>query len=46
VNRDLIEEASELIDNINNGGRVDFVWVPRAQNEDADRLANEACDNQ
>ncbi|KAJ7853754.1 ribonuclease H-like domain-containing protein [Mycena leptocephala] len=46
VNRDLIEEASELIDNINNGGRVDFVWVPRAQNGDADKLANEACDNQ
>ncbi|KAJ6486774.1 hypothetical protein C8R45DRAFT_995838 [Mycena sanguinolenta] len=41
MNRDLIEEASNLIDQINEGGRVDFVWVPRAQNEDADRLANQ-----
>ncbi|KAF8189959.1 putative ribonuclease H1 [Mycena galopus ATCC 62051] len=46
VNRDLIEEASDMIDQINDGGRVDFVWIPREQNGDADRLANEACDNQ
>ncbi|KAJ6571846.1 ribonuclease H1 [Mycena capillaripes] len=46
VNRDLIERASDMIDEIHNGGRVDFVWVPREQNEEADRLANEACDCQ
>ncbi|KAJ7241010.1 ribonuclease H-like domain-containing protein [Mycena haematopus] len=46
VNRDLIEEASDMIDEINDGGRVDFKWVPRAENEEADRLANEACDEQ
>jgi ribonuclease HI len=44
ANRDLIEEASDMIDGIKNGGRVDFVWVPREQNVEADRLANEACD--
>ncbi|KAJ7039903.1 ribonuclease H-like domain-containing protein [Mycena alexandri] len=46
VNRDLIERASELIDEINDGGRVDFVWIPREENEEADNLANEACDEQ
>ncbi|KAJ6590482.1 ribonuclease H-like domain-containing protein [Mycena vulgaris] len=45
-NRDLIEEASDLMDDITNGGQVDFVWVPREENREADRLANEACDQQ
>ncbi|KAJ7442491.1 ribonuclease H-like domain-containing protein [Mycena galericulata] len=44
ANRELIEEASDLMDDINNGGRVDFVWVPREENENADYLANKACD--
>ncbi|KAJ7136113.1 ribonuclease H1 [Mycena epipterygia] len=46
VNRDLIEEASNLMDEIMNGGKVDFVWIPREDNEEADKLANEACDQQ
>ncbi|KAJ6499570.1 ribonuclease H-like domain-containing protein [Mycena vitilis] len=46
VNRDLIEEAWDMVSEINgNYGRVDFVWVPRADNTEADKLANQACDN-
>ncbi|KAJ7484635.1 ribonuclease H-like domain-containing protein [Mycena latifolia] len=46
MNRDLIEEAAELMNDINDGGRVEFVWIPREDNQEADRLANEACDEQ
>ncbi|KAJ7143352.1 ribonuclease H-like domain-containing protein [Mycena crocata] len=45
-NHDLIEHASDLVDDIRENGRVDFIWVPREENQDADRLANEACDEQ
>lgn len=46
VNRDLIEEAIDLEARLNRAGRVKYVWVPRAQNAEADRAANEAMDNQ
>ncbi|KAF7350542.1 Ribonuclease H1 [Mycena venus] len=45
ANRDLIEKASGMIDEINYNGRVDFVWVRRELNGNADRLAKEACYN-
>ncbi|MFB9376276.1 bifunctional RNase H/acid phosphatase [Kineococcus gynurae] len=38
--RVLADEARELL----SGARVDFGWIPRAQNSHADRLANEAMD--
>ncbi|KAF7349181.1 Ribonuclease H1 [Mycena sanguinolenta] len=45
VNRDLIEEASDMIDQIEENGTVDFVKIPRDDNEEADELANGACDD-
>ncbi|KAL8280621.1 hypothetical protein RQP46_006944 [Phenoliferia psychrophenolica] len=46
ANRDLIEQIDGLWDNMHNGGggTVHFVWIPREQNEEADRLANLGCD--
>ncbi|KAF8171552.1 ribonuclease H1 [Mycena galopus ATCC 62051] len=47
ANRDLIEEAAELVQSLDmNGVRLKFVWVPRDENREADRLANQACDSQ
>ncbi|KAJ7039901.1 ribonuclease H1 [Mycena alexandri] len=46
-NADLIQEADSLrvtLEESFGGGKVNFTWVPRAQNTDADRLANEGCD--
>ncbi|KAL8280620.1 hypothetical protein RQP46_006943 [Phenoliferia psychrophenolica] len=47
VNQDLIKEIDALWDNIHDdgGGTVNFVWIPREQNDEADRLANLACDD-
>ncbi|KAJ7054354.1 putative ribonuclease H1 [Mycena amicta] len=45
-NRDLIEEASDLVNNIDtNHGRATFQWIPRSENANADSAANEACDD-
>ncbi|NAZ85732.1 reverse transcriptase-like protein, partial [Kineococcus indalonis] len=38
--RRLAEEARAVLP----AGRVDYAWIPRAQNSHADRLANEAMD--
>ncbi|OAQ60368.1 ribonuclease H1 [Pochonia chlamydosporia 170] len=46
VNRDLIEEASDLDDRLKEVGDVDYIWIPREQNQYADRLCNEDMDNQ
>ncbi|KAM0486313.1 hypothetical protein ACHAPX_001019 [Trichoderma viride] len=46
VNRDLIEEASDLDDRLKREGDVDYVWIPREKNEYADRLCNENMDRQ
>ncbi|KAJ7484636.1 ribonuclease H1 [Mycena latifolia] len=46
-NKDLIQGAHELrldIERTLRGGHVQFKWVPRTQNQEADRLANAACD--
>lgn len=44
ANKDLIKEASDLDDELKEFGDVDYVWVPRSENVDADRLCNETMD--
>ena len=44
VNQDLIEKAYELEEELANEGDVEFVWVPREENEDADDRVNEELD--
>jgi ribonuclease HI len=45
ANRDLIEKASDLEDELAELGRVKYVWIPREQNTVADRLCNEKMDD-
>ena len=44
ANRDLIQEASNLDDAVRGLGDVEYVWVPRSQNWEADKAANLAMD--
>jgi ribonuclease HI len=44
ANRDLIEEASGLDDQLKEEGNVKYIWIPREKNELADRLCNEKLD--
>lgn len=44
ANRDLIEYAYELDDRLGREGRVDYCWIPRADNQLADDAVNEALD--
>jgi len=44
ANRDLIEEALRLIEEIGQHGKVVMEKIGREDNEEADRLANQACD--
>lgn len=44
VNRDLVEYAYELDERLANEGRVEYRWIPRADNELADDTVNEALD--
>jgi len=46
ANRDLIEEASDLDDRLKEKGDVEYIWIPRDENEEADRLCNESMDRQ
>ncbi|KKK13677.1 hypothetical protein P175DRAFT_0507388 [Aspergillus ochraceoroseus IBT 24754] len=46
ANRDLIEEASRLDDELKEQGDVQYVWIPREQNEQADRICNQRLDEQ
>lgn len=46
VNRDLIQEASDLDDEILHLGDVKYVWIPREQNTIADEAANRCMDKQ
>jgi ribonuclease HI len=46
VNRDPIEEASDLEDKLLKLGSVKYKWIPREDNEVADRHCNEALDEQ
>ncbi|KAK2757576.1 hypothetical protein FQN54_004545 [Arachnomyces sp. PD_36] len=45
VNRDLIEEASDLDDRLKREGKVEYIWIPRSQNQIADELCNECLDD-
>jgi len=44
ANRDLIEEASDLDDRVRDLGRVEYIWIPRAENTVADEAVNNALD--
>ncbi|KAJ7151065.1 ribonuclease H-like domain-containing protein [Mycena filopes] len=47
LNADLIKRADDLREELEHkflGGEVNFSWVPREQNAEADRLANKGCD--
>lgn len=46
ANRDLLEEASDLDDRLKEEGEVEYLWIPREENEIADKLCNENMDNQ
>jgi len=46
ANRDLIERASGLDDKVRDLGPVEYIWISREQNEDADRYCNQALDRQ
>ncbi|KAL2827940.1 ribonuclease H-like domain-containing protein [Aspergillus cavernicola] len=46
ANRDLLEEASHLDDDLQEVGCVEYKWIPREQNQGADRLCNERMDEQ
>ncbi|KAH8163434.1 hypothetical protein CIB48_g4799 [Xylaria polymorpha] len=46
ANRDLIEQASDLDDEVKGLGSVSYHWVPREDNQLADQLCNEELDEQ
>ena len=46
ANRDLIEEASDLDDRLKEEGDVKYIWIPREDNDEADRICNDALDDQ
>ncbi|KAI3336971.1 ribonuclease H1 [Xylariaceae sp. AK1471] len=41
ANRDLIQRASKLNDDVKKLGSVSYIWVPRDENQDADRCCND-----
>lgn len=44
ANRDLIEKASDLDDQVKELGTVDYVWIPRGENQDADEAVSDLLD--
>ena len=46
ANRDLIQEASDLDDRLKETGDVEYICIPREENQLADRLCNEDMDKQ
>ncbi|KAG8428725.1 hypothetical protein J3459_002462 [Metarhizium acridum] len=46
ANKDLIQEASLLDDELKEEGDVDYIWIPREENDIADSLCNQAMDEQ
>jgi ribonuclease HI len=46
ANRDLIEKASILDEQLKEEGEVKYVWIPRSRNELADQYCNDALDEQ
>ena len=45
ANRDLIQKASNLDDELKERGEVKYVWISREMNEDADELCNRVMDD-
>ena len=45
ANRDLIEKASDLDDRVKELGSVEYNWIPRAENWEADEACDEAMDD-
>ncbi|KAL8941027.1 MAG: hypothetical protein Q9211_001993, partial [Gyalolechia sp. 1 TL-2023] len=45
ANRRLIQDALDLQDEIEQNGSVEYEWVPRAENVEADRAVNDALDD-
>ncbi|RDL38402.1 Uncharacterized protein BP5553_02742 [Venustampulla echinocandica] len=45
ANQDLIREASRLDDRLRDEGKVDYIWIPRDENVDADMWCNQALDD-
>jgi len=46
ANRDLIQEASDLDDRVAEVGDVEYIWIPREENQFADELCNDNLDEQ
>lgn len=46
ANQDLLEEASDLDDRLKDEGNVEYLWIPREENELADKYCNETLDEQ
>jgi ribonuclease HI len=46
ANRDLIEEADDLDTRLKQEGDVQYVWIPREKNQDADEACNDLLDEQ
>lgn len=46
ANRDLIERASGLDDRVDALGSVNYIWIPRSENADADALCQRELDEQ
>lgn len=45
ANRDLIEEASDLDDRVKDLGDIEYIWIPRSENQEADEACNDALDD-
>lgn len=46
ANRDLIEEANDLHCELKEEGVVDYIWIPRDENDVANDMCNRALDKQ
>jgi len=45
ANRDLIDEADHLNSRLKREGDVEYIWIPRAENQDADEACNDVLDD-
>lgn len=46
ANQDLIQEASHLDDKLKEEGSVEYIWIPREENQEADRCCNQVMDEE
>jgi ribonuclease HI len=45
ANQDLIEEASDLNERLEDLGTVEYIYVPREENKHADQVCRDVMDN-